>query len=257
MSSTKTQSADKTRPLRRFAITWRNRLKRQISPVAVLDDLGSEYQFQYLSCAQDFEGFRPFVGFPDLEGVYRAKRLWPFFELRVMDRKRPDFVEYVSWLGLSTSASTLDILSRSGGGNKADSVHLVEAPAVSLEGETESVFLARGVRYALKEHGTEAAAASLQPGDKLQLGDDLGNEANPKALLLQTCAGESIGWVPDLLVVYARLLRESGGTVQLLQNNRDAPTHARLLVRLSGHLRPGTSVFDGGVWPQRCRDAVS
>ncbi|VBA45629.1 hypothetical protein LAUMK191_00426 [Mycobacterium attenuatum] len=257
MSSAETQYADAIRPARRFAITWRNRLMRRISPVAVLDDLGTEYQFQYLAGAGDVDGFRPFVGFPDLKGVYRAKRLWPFFELRIMDRKRPDFVEYASWLGLTPLASTLDILSRSGGSNKADSVQLVEAPAVSPDGETESVFLARGVRYALREHGTEAAAASLQPGDKLQLGDDLGNEANPKALLLQTCAGEPIGWVPDLLVDYARLLRESGGTVQLLQNNRDAPTHARLLVRLSGHLRPGTSVLDGGVWPRRCHDAVS
>lgn len=256
MSSAEMLLPQATRTMRRFAITWRNRLKRQIAPVAVLDDLGELYRFQYLDGVQEVDGFRPFVGFPDFRGVYTSKRLWPFFELRVMDRKRPDFAEYASWLGLTSTASTLDILSRSGGGNKADSVHLVEAPTIASDGETESIFLARGVRYALDEHGTEAAAAALQPGDKLQLGDDFGNEANPRALLLQTCAGESVGWVPDLLVDYARQLREAGGTVQLLQNNREAPAHARLLVKLSGHLMPDTLVFAGGVWPQLGCDAV-
>src|SRR6202042_74188 len=98
----------------------------------------------------EVDGFRPFVGFPDFRGVYTSKRLWPFFELRVMDRKRPDFAEYASWLGLTSTASTLDILSRSGGGNKGDNVHLVEAPPVSSDGDAESVFLSRGVRDALR-----------------------------------------------------------------------------------------------------------
>ncbi|WP_373139643.1 hypothetical protein [Mycobacterium marinum] len=256
MSSAEMPLPTAARTMRRFAITWRNRLKRQIAPVAVLDYLGDYYCFQYLHGAREVDGFRPFVGFPDFSGVYISKRLWPFFELRTMDRKRPDFAEYASWLGLSSTASTLDILSRSGGGNKGDSVQLVEAPTIADDGETASIFLARGVRYALAEHGTAAAAAALQPGDKLQLGDDFGNEANPRAVLLQTCAGESVGWVPDLLVDYARQLREAGGMVQLLQNNWEAPPHARLLVKLSGRVTPHTSVFAGGVWPQLGFDAV-
>ncbi|WP_313888621.1 hypothetical protein [Mycolicibacterium sp. CBMA 226] len=229
-----------------------------ITPVAVLDYFGpADYQFQYLDGVSTVEGFRPFIGFPDFNSLYISTRLWPFFELRVMDRKRPDFPEYVSWLGLKPDASTLDILSRSGGGNKGDTVQLVEAPTVTSDGSTESIFLARGVRYALSEHGTEAAATALQPGDKLQLGDDSFNEANPRALLIQTCGGESVGWVPDLLVDYAHQLRDTGGTVQLLQNNREAPTHARLLVQLSGHVMPDTSIFVGGVWPQLRREIVS
>ncbi|WP_078354041.1 hypothetical protein [Mycobacteroides chelonae] len=257
MSSAEMVLPQATRTVRRFAITWRNRLKRHIAPVAVLDDLGDHYRFQYLDGAEKVDGFRPLVGFPDFAGVYTSKRLWPFFELRAMDRKRPDFAEYASWLGLTSSASTLDILSRSGGGNKGDSFHLVEAPTIASDGETESIFLARGVRYALDEHGTAAAAAALQPGDKLQLGDDFGNEANPRAVLLQTCAGESVGWVPDLLADYARELREGGGTVQLVQNNREAPPHARLLVRLSGRVTAETRPFVGGVWPPFGFGAVS
>lgn len=250
MSSAELLTQRNTLTTRRFAITWRNRLKRVITPVAVLDNFGpADYQFQYLDGVSAVEGFRPFIGFPNFDSLYVSARLWPFFELRAMDRKRPDFPEYVSWLGLNPAASTLDILSRSGGGNKADSVHLVEAPAVASDGATEAVFLARGVRYALHDYGTETAANSLRSGDELLLGDDVTNEANARALLLKTRDGNAVGWVPDLLVDYARQVREGGGDAELLQNNRRAPWHARLLVRVSGRVAPETSVFTGGVWP--------
>ncbi|WKG04200.1 hypothetical protein [Mycolicibacterium sp. HK-90] len=250
MSSAELLTPNNTRTTRRFAITWRNRLRRAIAPVAVLDSFGpTDYQFQYLDGVSTVEGFRPFIGFPDFNSVYISTRLWPFFELRAMDRKRPDFPEYISWLGLKPEASTLDILSRSGGGNKGDSVHIVEAPAIASDGATEAIFLARGVRYALRDYGTEDAANSLHPGDKLLLGDDVTNEANSRALLLKTSDGDAVGWVPDLLVDYARAIRGGGGNVELLQNNLRAPWHARLLVRISGRVPSGMPVFTGGVWP--------
>jgi hypothetical protein len=250
MSSAELLTPQAVYQTRRFAMTWRNRDLRVITPVAVLDYFGpGDFQFQYLEGAELVEGFRPFVGFPNFKAIYISTRLWPFFQLRVMDKKRPDFPEYVSWLGLNAEASTLDILSRSGGGNKADSVQVVEAPAVGRDGATETVFLARGVRYVLRDHGSEAVADSLQPGEKLILADDVTNEANPRALLLTTEDGAAVGWIPDLLVDYARQIRENGGTVELLQNNHGAPWHARLLVRVSGHIAPGTQIFAGGAWP--------
>ena len=88
--------------VRRFAVAWRNRQRREITPVGVLDCRAIGYRFQYLEGVTDsVEGFRPFIGFPDLNRVYESPRLWPFFDLRVMDRKRPDFPQYVRWLGRS------------------------------------------------------------------------------------------------------------------------------------------------------------
>jgi hypothetical protein len=235
---------------RRFALAWRDRQRRVIAPVGVLDHLPHGYRFQYLANVDaTVSGLRPFVGFPDFTRVYTSNRLWPFFDLRVMDRKRPDFPEYVHWLGLSESASTLDILSRSGGEQKGDSVYLAEEPQVANDGVTEAVFLARGVRYALREHNTENVACSLRAGDSLVLVDDHTNEVNPAALLLATPEGAAIGWIPDLLIDYARQVRAGGGVVELLQNNLPAPWHARLLIRISGRVAPGTAVFTGGVWP--------
>lgn len=252
MSSAELLSPPTSRAVRRFAIAWRNRPRRVISPVGVLDHRASGYRFQYLEGVGDsVEGFRPFIGFPDLHRAYESARLWPFFDLRVMDRKRPDFAEYLRWLGLTVEASRLDILGRSGGERQGDNVFLAESPFVANDGATEAIFLVRGVSYAVREYKAEAAVESLRAGDNLSLVDDDTNEVNPRALLLETSGGALVGWIPDLLVDYARQVRLGGGLVELLQNNGPvAPWHARLLVRISGLVPPGTAMFTGGVWPE-------
>src|SRR5688572_23488808 len=113
MSSAEPLTTQVDLSIRRFAVAWRNRRTRLIAPVAVLDHAHGRYKFQYLDeVSRKVEGFRPFIGFPDVDRVYESNRLWPFFDLRVMDPKRPDFPDYVRWLGLRPGASRLDILSR-------------------------------------------------------------------------------------------------------------------------------------------------
>jgi hypothetical protein len=251
MSSAELLSPAVDSAVRRFAVAWRNRPRRLIAPVAVLDHDAAGYRFQYLPTVRtDVEGFRPFIGFPDLERIYESPRLWPFFDLRVMDVKRPDYADYVRQLGLPPDASRLDVLSRSGGEQKGDSVLLVEEPAVTDAGQTSSIFLARGLRYAGPEADTAAAADRLQAGRDLLMVDDIGNTANAKALKLLTQDGVPVGWVPDLLVDYARKVRDTGGNASVVQNNGPAaPWHMRLLVRITGRVAVGAGVFTGAPWP--------
>lgn len=251
MSSAELLTPGVDRAVRRFAVAWRNRPRRFVAPVAILDHDAVGYRFQYLpGVGEAVEEFRPFIGFPDLAHIYESTRLWPFFDLRVMDRKRPDFLEYVRWLKLSPDASRLDILSRSGGEQKGDSVYLAEEPDVAEDGTTQTVFLVRGSSYAVRQFNTAEAAGSLRPGDELVTIDDVTNEANAKALLLVTPGGAEVGWIPDLLIDYARRALSGGGVVNIVRNNAPAaPWHMRLLVRLTGHVEPGTAVFTGGVWP--------
>jgi hypothetical protein len=249
MSSAEWLDLDIDRTIRRFGVAWRNRVRRSIHDVAVLDVDGDTFRFQYVESVELVDGFRPFIGFPDLDRVYESTRLWPFFDLRVMDRKRPDYAQYVRWLGLPTDANRLDILSRSGGEQKGDTVSLVEAPRVAADGATATTFLVRGSSYAVRSYDSSSAANGLQPGDALGVIDDSTNEANPDALLL-TAAGSPVGWIPDLLIEYGREVVGSGGTVTVLQNNgSDAPWHMRLLVRLAGRVSPAWSTFGDGHWP--------
>jgi hypothetical protein len=237
------------RRARRFGVAWRNRPRRLIAPVGVLDQDPDGYRFQYLGSVDHVPGFRPFIGFPDLGRTYGSPRLWPFFGLRVMDRKRPDYETYLRWLGLPPDAAQLDVLSRSGGEQKGDSVYMAEEPGVADDGSTHSVFLVRGSSYAVHAFGTADVANALAPEDALELVDDSRNEANPAALLLSTDRGP-VGWVPDLLIDYARTVRDGGGSVSVMQNNGlDAPWHVRFLVRISGQVEPGLQIFSRPPWP--------
>ena len=249
MSSAELLVPNSARTIRRFGVAWRNRVRRSIHDVAVFDLDAGVYRFRYCAGVETVDGFRPFIGFPHFDRVYESRRLWPFFDLRVMDRKRPDYPQYVRWLGLPTDSNRLDILARNGGEQKGDSVSLAEAPRVAVDGATAATFIVRGSGYAVRAYGSTAAVGRLQPGDALGVLHDATNEANPDALLL-TAGGSPIGWIPDLLIEYGREVAGSGGKVTVVQNNGpDAPWHMRLLVRLVGQVSPDWSTFTGGDWP--------
>ncbi len=248
------QRLDVGRRTRRFGVAWRNRSRGRIAPVGVLDYEAAGYRFQYLESAEQVPGFRPFIGFPDIGRIYTSPRLSPFFGLRVMDRKRPDYETYLRWLGLRPDAARLDVLSRSGGEQKGDSVSLAEEPAVTEDGSTQSIFLLRGSSYAVRAFGAADGANALGAGDPLYMWNDSDNEANPAAILLKTTHGTPVGWVPDLLIDYATAIRDGGGTVTVLQNNGlDAPWHVRFLIQLTGRAEPGLQIFSRPPWPPRSR----
>jgi hypothetical protein len=238
---------------RRFAVAWRNTVRRLINPVGVLDYDDVGYRFEYLRNVDQIRDFRPFLGFPDFQRVYEAERLWPFFALRVMDRERPDYVDYLARLGLPGDASPLDVLSRSGGEQKGDSVNLTEEPQVARDGQTEATFLVRGARYATRDHSSADSASRLQAGDRLEMKRDRENPVNPEAILLATEVGTPVGWVPDMLIRYAHAVRADGrGHVTVVRNNGpESPWHLRLLVRLVGRVSPSLRVFSDDQWPRR------
>jgi hypothetical protein len=238
--------------VRRFAVAWRNTERRRISPVAVLDYDGEIYRFQYLTDVSNIENFRPFIGFPEFDRIYEAERLWPFFALRVMDRRRPDFPRYVRWLALAPDAMRLDIMSRSGGERKGDAVQVIEEPRIDGAGDTESTFLVRGARYATELYSSTSAAEALKIGDLLSIVPDPSNPANPSALLVADTAGLPVGWIPDLLIDYVDNVEKVGSQLVVLRNNgTEAPWHLRLLVRLTGRTGPGYRAFTGPTWPPR------
>ncbi|MDQ2837129.1 MAG: hypothetical protein M3Y42_18445 [Actinomycetota bacterium] len=225
-------------------MAWRNSRLRQSSPVGLLDFDGAVFTFRYLSKASTIEDFRPFIGFPNLDERYQAKLLWPFFALRVMDERRPDFPQYLQRLGLPSGASQLDILSRNSGERKGDKVQLVEEPQVGADGRTEAVFLVRGTRYATEEYASRSAVQDLQAGDRLELRPEASNQTNSAALLITTAAGSPIGWVPDPLIGYMQTVFAREGHIALERNNGpDAPWHLRLLARVSGQVSPGYRPF--------------
>ena len=225
-----------------LVVAWRNPETRGIQPVGLLSRDAGQYRFSYLDTSQELDGFRPFLGLPDLARVYTSDRLFPIFRQRILDEKRPDFAKYLQMLGLASGAPTMSVLGRSGGGRLGDSIFLVRVPDVAASGATRAVFFVHGVRH------TPAAVElidALGVGDNLALKPEPTNHVNPRAVLVTTSNGAPIGWVPDLLAEYAQAcLSVSPPTVTVVRvNDSDAPPNLRLLLEVTGRVPAGYRPF--------------
>lgn len=225
-----------------FLVTWRDGGQpRGIHAIGSLTYDG-RYTFRYLPTAAQSPGFRPLPGFPELDRPYEAASLFLFFAARLMDRRRPEYDDYVRALDLPPLASDLDLLARSEGVVKGDRVAVVEEPLVHHDGATEHVFVVRGVRFAAPDPADrERRLAALASGTPLGVRADSDNPVNPEALQLLAPTGEAVGWVPDALVPYVRavLAGADGRVVVQRRNGPELPPHVRLLARVSGRLPNG------------------
>lgn len=241
-------------PLRRFLVTWRDGQEPpSIHDVGCLTFDGA-FRFHYLGSARTAPGFHPLPGLPDLSAVYGpTAELFPVFTGRVMERSRPDFPSYVTSLDLPLDAGDLDILARSGGVSRGDHLTLTEEPTIHPDGSTRCTFLVRGLRFALPDAKVrEQVLAALPVGTLLTARGEPDNDVSRDALLLCTADGVAVGWVPNALVGFLRLvLDEPAGSVTVRQlNGPEQPPHARLLVRAIGRLAPGTATLPSlGVRP--------
>lgn len=228
---------------RRFLVTWRDGEKPPgLHAVGALLADGGNYTFRYLVDVLRAPGFRPFPGLGDRDKLYRSSTLFLFFADRVMDRRRPEYNDYLRALDLPPHASLEDVLARSEGVLKGDRVAVVEEPSVGQDGSTTHVFVVRGLRFAVPDPvRREALLADLGPGVPVSVRDDTSNPVSPEALHLMAPSGEPFGWVPDALVHYVRSVVATPGSTVVVQrrNGPDLPPHIRLLVRVSGFLPAG------------------
>lgn len=241
----------------RFAVAWQHPTKRRISAVGLLDIAPGDYTFRYLERAHEAEGFTPFIGFPELARAYRATRLFPFFEQRVMDSRRPDFPEYVAALGLGGEAGEIDLLARSSGNRIGDTVRLSLEPVIGDDGRCQYDFPVHGVRHVTDGEQVDVVLSGLEVGQPLSLRAEPDNPVNARALQVATEDGAiALGWVPDLLLDFVHLLRESGpfALTVLHANRQDQPRHLGLFVRIEGSGPAGYRGFSGPRWTPIVQD---
>jgi hypothetical protein len=237
--------------VRRMAVGWQHPKTRAVSAVAFLEFDGVLHHFRYLRRASRIPGFRPFIGFPRLDGLYDSEELFPLFAQRAMSPRRPDYSRYLRSLDLGDTASTWEQIARTEGRLAGDTIHLVPEPAVEPDGTTSGCFLVAGIRHRMPDPAVrDAVLARLRPGDILKLRDEPSNPVNPRAILVSQADEVDLGWVPNMLVEYLHEVRESGHeTVRVRHvNGPSAPVHMRLLVELRGKVAPGYRPFGGPEW---------
>lgn len=205
------------------------------------------WSFDYLARAVNQAWFSPLFGFPQVGHSYRSEHLFPFFSQRLMSARRPDRPAYLEALALGPDASSFDVLARSGGRRAGDNVELLPVPSVTASGDTCSFFLVHGIRYA---QGAGDAISRLRSHDPLILRDEPSNPVDPRAMIVSSVTGDSLGWVPAPLLHYVRDVRESGehALTVVRASGPEVGKDLRLLVCLAGRYRKSQPPFTGPEW---------
>lgn len=247
---------------RRLVVTWQHPIERNISPVAMLQFDGEHYTFHYIAGALKVDGFRPFLGFPDLYQRYTSERLFPLFAQRAMTPRRPDFTRWVHRLGLSDDATPWEQIARSGGRRHGDAIQLFPVPEIA-RGRMDCDFLVHGIRHIPEEPRTVAGhavhltypileehLAGLHTGDRLALHDEPDNDYNHRAILTTTTDDAPLGWVPDLLLdaIHDVPERSTIKVTAAVVNGPEAGWHLRLLAHLSAQVPQDFQVFTTPQW---------
>lgn len=231
-------------------VLWQDPSTRAMVPIGVLSFDGDVYGFEYLPAAAKQEGFRPLLGFRDLDRKYESETLFPLFEERVLDPTRPDFSRVIDELALDESEATpWELLVRTGGTSEGDTLQVTPFPHRTDSGWAV-LFLAAGLRYFQTKSVTTASGAtqiyeeaefervldSLHPGDSLVVTREVGNTYNPDAQLLFTEHGDVVGYLPDWLARFTAPCFDDGIELRARVAQVNGPSagwHLRLMVGAS------------------------
>ena len=237
-------------------LAWQDPRSRRWFPVGRLRSNGKRFVFVYTQgavVAQVQSGFRPLAAFPDLNCIYQSDQLFPLFANRLMRSSRPDFAEFVEWLGLAESEiDPLIILGRSGGHRVTDSLEVFPLPE-RADGNFEAHFLVHGLSH--MPPSSLERVERLETGETLYLLWDFQNPYDPEALALRTSESSPgdmflVGYCPRYLGgELLKLTRASSGIkpyVTVAKVNRaPAPSQVRLLCHLSVEWPAGFEMFAG------------
>jgi len=226
---------------RKLLLFWQNPQSREWFTVGLLEYVKGKYLFSYSKSARDLYlagDFVPFGVMQDFDKIYTSETLFPLFKNRLLDKSRPEYGEYLSWLGLSPDTATdMDELSRSGGVRATDQLQILPYPERSFSGGYQVDFFVHGLRH-INKKGAERVAL-LKEGEELLLVKEDDNEFDSLALAVSTESPPVIiGYCPRFFVKDFRKLLDAdegrNGIKLMVSNiNMDAPLQFRLRCTLS------------------------
>ncbi|WP_020560282.1 HIRAN domain-containing protein [Thiofilum flexile] len=229
---------------------WQNPVSRRWLPVGRLTYANSRYEFYYTQEAQHAHNrgeFLPFGALREFGKTYVSEQLFPTFKNRLLTKSRPEYKEYLGWLGLDPN-TTNDMmeLELSGGGRATDDLQLFPCPE-NQDGYYRVRFFAHGLRHIPQHY--DGRLKSLKASDRLYLMRDVQNLHNPDALAIRTDNPlEVVGYCPNFLVEDFNKLLKSAGVDQVQLSvarvNVDAPLQFMLQCELRCVWVDGFKPFD-------------
>ena len=234
-------------------LAWQAPRSRRWFPVGRLDadpeENASHYEFSYIEGAREARNAADFLmvpGFPELDAPYQSEKLFPFFENRLMNRRRPERAEYLRGLGLDPArwdpVSELAAPFNHAHGNGFE-VYPDVVP--DNDGYFRTQFVVHGLRYT-NPHSIERTER-LEIGEELRLSLEMNNPVTGHAVTMKTAGQYVIGWLPRYLV---DVVYQGGGWLmsapeaRVAQLNLEGSLSHRVLVDLSGQLPPTMRSMD-------------
>jgi hypothetical protein len=223
-------------------VAWQDPESREWLPVGRLGRVDEGYYFVYTEGAKKSSKFEPFGWMQDITSAYVSKDIFPLFANRLLPKSRPDYKDYMRWLGFSDQEpNDLEVLARSRGVRATDKLEMFPCPAPDERGYYRGYFFCHGLRYLLPENVNRIAQLSI--GQQLFVALDVQNPADTNALLLRSPDPVAmVGYFPRYLAVEFRRVIESMPKqfcVHVQQINLDAPYDLRLLCTVEFPWPPG------------------
>jgi hypothetical protein len=223
--------------MKKLFLTWQDPQTRRWLPVGLLSRDRDDFRFVYTKGAEFSERFVPFGRMTDLHAVYVARELFPLFSNRVLSKSRPEYRDFLTWLGLDADPDdVLELLSRSGGQRATDELQVFPCPEPTEQNTYVVEFFSHGIRHLPEE--TRERIKTLEPGERLYLTQDIQNPSDAMALMMRT--GDpvyNVGYCPrSYSAEFSKLIGLIGREkVQVTVSgvNPSAPLQFRLRCRLS------------------------
>ncbi len=218
-------------------VAYQDTVSRKWTPVARLTHDGKFYHFAYTRGAKNLPDFVPFGRMNELNAEYVSEQIFPLFANRLLPKSRPEYKDYLNWLGLDgVDHDALEELGRTGGLRATDSLELIPCPEPTSSNRYEVYFFCRGLRHMSVD--SQARSLALVKGEQLYLTRDIQNVSDGMALILRTDDPVAlVGYVPRYYSAeFSSLINLVGADapkVTVERVNADAPIQYRVLCKFS------------------------
>lgn len=227
-------------------VAWKDQKEGAWRTVGRLCYEEKKYIFCYTKGAQA-TNFIPFGRMTDINAVYTSDKLFPTFENRILGSNRPEFREFLSWLGLDYDTyDPLDVLALTEGKRGTDSLEIFSHPVLDETDTMRMDFFVHGSNFA---KSWRESLELIQKDTPLFLCPDPQNSKDKDAVLLRTDDPISlIGYCPRYLAKdFLRILGEYGEniSVSVKQVNREAPDRYKVLCTMTVKCAGDIRLFSG------------
>lgn len=220
-------------------VAWQQPNSREWIPVAKLEFHDGIYSFSYTQGIFRAKEFQQFSGMKKVDVVYESPKLFPLFSNRLISKSRPEFRDYLRWLGLSDMVDDpMAMLALTGGIRGTDSIELFQPPTVTEQGQYKLEFFARSLSHL--PAATIERIADMKNGERIYLMRDTQNEFDSQAVAMRTGTPSwFLGYCPkyyaqDLVALLSN--HECNLTVRVKCVNLDAPSNMRLLCSVTSDM---------------------